>query len=130
MQALNIIRTDRYSMGDIIPQSSRLDFDETQWLKEVARLLQKDQLDENDNISWSAYFAHLQFAIHHPPAISALMPLFHDNAHAVAMVKHRMDMIMKATELVNPAQIPVLTLNQPLFTIAKQIQWIWHSIYG
>ena len=82
------------------------------------------------NISWSAYFAHLQFAVHHPPAISALMPLFRDNAHSVAMAKHGMDMIMKATEVVNPAQIPVLTLGQPLFTIAKQIQWTWPSIYG
>ena len=84
--------------------------------------MQKDQLDENDNISWSAYFAHLQFAAHHPPAISALMSLFCDNSHSVAMVKHGMDMIMKAIELVNPARIPVLTLDQLLFTIAKQIQ--------
>jgi len=46
------------------------------------------------------------------------------------MVKHGMDVIMKATELVNPAQIPVLTLDQPLYTIAKQMQWAWPSIYG
>ena len=58
------------------------------------------------------------------------MPLFCDNAHSVAMVKHGMDVIMKATELVNPAQIPVLTLDQPLYTIAKQIQWSWPSMYG
>jgi len=81
-------------------------------------------------ISWSAYFAHLQFAAHHPPAISTLMPLFHDNAHSVAMVKHGMDVIMKATELVIPTQIPVLTLYQQLYTIAKQIQWAWPNIYG
>ena len=93
-------------------------------------MLQKDQLDQDDNISWSAYFAHLQFAVHHPPAISALMPLFRGNAHSVAMVKHGMDVIMKATELVNPAQIPVLTLDQSLYTIAKQMQWSWPSIYA
>jgi len=55
--------------------------------------------------------------------ISALMLLFRDNVHSVAVVKHGMDVIMKATELVNPAQIPVLTLDQPLCTIAKQKQW-------
>jgi len=75
----------------------------------------------DDNISWSAYFAHLQFVVHHPPAISALMPLLCDNAHSVAMVKHGMDATMKATALVNPAQIPVLTLDQPLYTIAKKM---------
>ena len=93
-------------------------------------MLQKDQLDQDDNISWSAYFAHLQFAVDHPPAISALMPLFCGNAHSVAMVKHGMDIIMKATDLVNPAQIPLLTLYQSLYTIAKQIQWSWPSIYA
>jgi len=30
----------------------------------------------------------------------------------------------------NPAQIPVLTLDQPLYTIAKQIQWTWPSNCG
>jgi len=84
--------------------------------------LQKDQLNQDDNISWSAYFAHFQFVVCHLPAISALMPLFRDNTHSVAMVKHGMDAIMKATALVNPAQIPVLTLDQPLYSIAKQIQ--------
>ena len=50
--------------------------------------------------------------------------------HSVAKVKHGMEAIMKATKLVNPAQIPVLTLDQPLYTIAKQIKWTWSSIYG
>ena len=99
-------------------------------MREVVWLLQKDQLDQDDNISWSAYIAHLQFTVHHPPAISALLPLFRGNAHSVAMVMHGMEAIMKATKLVNPAQIPVLTLDQPLYTIAKQIQWTWSSIYG
>ena len=46
------------------------------------------------------------------------------------MLKHGMEAIMKATKLVNPAQIPVLTLDQPLYTIAKQTQWTWSIIYG
>lgn len=40
-----------------------------------------------------------------------MMPLFHDNAHSLAMVKH---IIMKATQHVNSGQIPVLTVDQPL----------------
>jgi len=68
--------------------------------------------------------------VRHPPAISVLMPLFRDNVHSVAMVKHGMDAIMKATVLVNSAQIPVLILDQPLYTIAKQIQWTWPCSYG
>ena len=30
----------------------------------------------------------------------------------------------------NPGQVPVLTIDQPLFTIAKQIQWHWPDVYG
>ena len=119
----------RNTSGNATAQCARLESDEAQvsWLREVVQLLQKDQLDQDDNISWSAYFAHLQFAVHHPPAISVLIPLFRGNAHSVAMVKH---VIMKATELVNPAQIPVFTLDQSLYTVAKQIQWSWPSIYA
>ena len=51
--------------GNATPQCARLESDEAQvsWLREVVQLLQKDQLDQDDNISWSAYFAHLQFAV-------------------------------------------------------------------
>ena len=54
------------------------------WLRELDWLLQKEQLDQDDNVSWSAYFVHLQCAIRHPPAISTLMPLFLDSAHSKA----------------------------------------------
>ena len=37
---------------------------------------------------------------------------------------------MKATEHVNPGQFPVLTVDQPLYAIAKEIQWSWPSTYG
>ena len=30
----------------------------------------------------------------------------------------------------NPGQTPVLTCDQPLFTLAKQIQWKWPDTYG
>ena len=99
------------------------------WLTRVDQLLQKEQLDKDDT-SWSAHFAHLQYSVHHPPTISALMPLFRDNAHSVSMVKHGMDIIMKAIQLVNPGQNSVLTLDQPLYAIAKEIQWSWLSTYG
>ena len=35
-----------------------------------------------------------------------------------------------AKEQVNPGQTPVVTLDQPLFALAKQIQWKWPEKYG
>ena len=89
--------------------------------------MQKEKLDKDDNISWSAHFAHLQYSLHRPPAVSGLMQ---DNAYSLAMVKDGMEVIMKATEHLNPGQVPVITVNQPLYAIAKEIQWSWPEIYG
>ena len=30
----------------------------------------------------------------------------------------------------NPGQVPVVTFDQPLFAIAKQVQWNWPSTHG
>jgi len=41
-----------------------------------------------------------------------------------------MDVIKKAVEHLNAGQTPVLTFDQPLFALAKQIQWKWPEKYG
>ncbi len=46
------------------------------------------------------------------------------------MVKHGMNIIQQITVRVNPGQIPVLTVDQPLYAIAKRIQWKWPADYG
>ena len=61
---------------------------------------------------------------------TALLPLFLDSAHTVAMIRHSMDVVKNAVEHVNPGQTPVVTLDQPLFALAKQIQWKWPEKYG
>ena len=69
-------------------------------------------------------------AVSKPPAIVALLPMFRDVAHSPAMVKHGMDIIKQITVRVNPGQIPVFTVDQPLFAITKKIQWRWPDEYG
>ena len=46
------------------------------------------------------------------------------------MIRHSMDVIKRAVQHLNPGQVPVFTVDQPLFTIAKQIQWCWPNEYG
>lgn len=58
------------------------------------------------------------------------MPLFRDQAHSVATIKHVMDKVRDTVGLLNPGQIPVNTADQPLYTLAKQIQWHWPEKYG
>ena len=46
------------------------------------------------------------------------------------MIRHSMDVVKAAVNYVNPGQTPVLACDQPLFAIAKQIQWTWTQTHG
>ena len=41
-----------------------------------------------------------------------------------------MDIIRNVTLATNPDQTPVMTVDQPLYAIAKTIQWKWPDLYG
>ena len=48
------------------------------------------------------------------------------------MVKHAMDycVVRNAVQHFNAGQTPVVTFDQPLYAIAKQIKWKWPEVYG
>ena len=58
------------------------------------------------------------------------MPLLQESAHSFATIKHSMDKIKEATNFLNPGQILVIAVEQPLFALAMQIQWQWLDTYG
>ena len=41
-----------------------------------------------------------------------------------------MNIVKQATEYLNPGQVAVIAADQPLFALAKQIQWNWPETYG
>jgi len=49
---------------------------------------------------------------------------------SVAMIRHGMDIVKKAVDTLNPGQVPIITADQPLYTLCKQIQWTWPGLYG
>ena len=77
-------------------------------------------------MSWSAYHASLQPTNGRVSESSliktSLLPLFYDQGHSVAMIRHSMNVVKKAVDILYPGQVPIITVDQPLFTIAKQIQ--------
>ena len=83
-----------------------------------------------DYLSWAGFHASRQPPSAHTPAIISLLPMFVENAHSVAIILHAMNVIKSTVQHVNPGQVPVITLDQPLFAIAKQIQWNWPSTHG
>ena len=102
--------------------------DEYAWLGKVKTAVEKSVT--NGWISWSAYHADAHKAVIPPAAINALLPLFLDNAHSAAMIRHSMDIVKAAVQHLNPGQTPVLAENQPLYALAKKIQWTWPATHG
>ena len=54
-----------------------------------------------------------------------MLPLFHEHAQSVAMICHAMDIVHASVTVLNPHQVPVIAFDQPLYTLAKLIQWNW-----
>ena len=59
-----------------------------------------------------------------------MLPLFHEHAQSVSMIRHAMNIIHTSVSRLNPGQVPVIAFDQPLYTIGKLIQWNWPDLYG
>ncbi len=77
-----------------------------------------------------SYHAEKKRGLEFEVSVTSLLPLLRDEAHSVATVKHCMDKARDATAYLNPDQVPVITADQPLYTLAKQVQWQWPEVYG
>ena len=62
-----------------------------------------------------------------PPATSPpkwyMLPLFTESSSSPEMVWHGMKVLPQAINNINPRQTPVKVADQPLFTLAKKLQW-------
>ena len=87
-------------------------------------------VSEDSNVPWAAYHANHQPEQDITSDISALLPLFQEKSKSIAMMRHSMDVIQQAIEHLNPGQVLVITVDQSLFVICKEIQWTWPEKYG
>ncbi len=103
---------------------------EDKWIEYSLNFLTKEKLEKGDFLSWAAFHASAQPDPTNPAAVIGLLPLFSDKAATIAMVKHGMDIQRKITSYLNPSQIPVMAFDQPLFALAKHVQWSWPQTLG
>ena len=87
-------------------------------MQNAKELLWREEHNHHGTMSWAAYCS-LQATptLYWPAIIAALLPMFVENAHLLAMIKHSTDVIRAAVHHVNPAQIPVIAFDQPLFAL-------------
>ena len=94
---------------------------ECAWLEQVCLT---ENVTDAVSITWAVHHA-TPFEV----SISSLLPLIRAQAHSVATIKHAMEKIRDTVSFLNPGQTPVLAADQPLYALAKQIQWQWPD-YG
>ena len=89
-------------------------------------------LPQKKCISWSVYHSNQDGNEdkNPEPAISSLLPLFPDQAKSAAMIGHFLDIIKACVDHLNYGQIPAVAMDQPLYAVAKQIQWNFPEKYG
>ena len=102
---------------------------EEDWLDNTRQVLNEKELTKEYIVSWAAYWASKSSLSSHQPALISLLPMFTENAHSLAMIAHAINVISSAVKHLNSSQIPVVAVDQPLFALAKQIQWKVGGVY-
>ena len=98
-----------------------------QWLEHV---YVTEDVEDGVSVTWAIHHASKRRGLEFRPNMSALLSLLSEQVHSVATIKRAMNQIKEATKYLNADQIPVVTADQPLFAIAKQIQLQWPEFYG
>ena len=88
------------------------------------------EVHDKVNINWSAHHAEKKRGLAFEVSITALLPLLRDEAHSVATVRHSMNKVRDTIAHLNPGQVPVITADQPIYALIKQVQWHWPDLYG
>jgi len=103
---------------------------ENSWLSEMKQTIAKSEFENNDVVSWTAYNSAKHEVYSDPVTPSFLLPLFPEVAHSVAMIYHAMNVVKAVVDYLNPGQVPILVADQPLFFLAKKIQWNFPTTHG
>ena len=104
---------------------------EEAWMKAVNDILYvNSDLESGTPTMWSSFHAARSDVVGQPEkSIEALLPLFHDKAETPEMIHHGMNLVKKNTEHLNPQQVPVMVVDQPLYDLAKKMQWTFPDIF-
>ncbi len=96
---------------------------EQAWLDHIyAVSIENEGVLQEKPVTYSGYFSHLQSPDDVRPCASiGLLPLFYEKASTMAMQKHAMTITMKATQFLNPGQVPVIVGDCPIYVQQKNM---------
>ena len=80
---------------------------------------------------WSAFHANRSEEVGTSnTCLEAILPLFHERAATPEMIRHGIELVKKLTLHLNPSQIPVMAVDQPLYDLAKKNKWTFPNSLG
>lgn len=97
---------------------------ETAWLSHVHD--QFSELTESSNISWGSIGEKSTAA----KGLGAMLPLFSEKSTSPGMIKHGLDLNKRITQHLHSGQVEICCMDQPLFALAKKLQWSKAATYG
>ena len=93
--------------------------DASAWVSELATI---SNVPAEHRISFSAFYSK-ETITDQCNSVSKLLPLLEESVNSPAMIRHCMEIIFKITNKVNPSHTSVITGDQPVYAIGKQVQW-------
>ena len=107
---------------------------EYSWLQHSKSVLDNTNIEDvtaASNASWAAVSASQESNTSICPSIRTMLPVFTEDSKSVAMmIMHAMLLIKQSINFLNPCQIPVVALDQPLYAIIKKVQLTWPNEFG
>ena len=105
---------------------------EEAWLQHVCQVVLGNATELSTTpVTYFGFFSHSQQPEDiKPRSTVGVFPIFYEKAASMAMQKHAMLMAKKATEFVNPVQVPVIVGDCPLYALQKKCQWKYPDEVG
>jgi len=85
---------------------------------------------EHNSISFAAYHSTSSVQPATAACSNVLLPLLPDHIQSPATIHHLIDVIIHSSKKTNSGQPAVITANQPVYAVAKYIQWKYPNLCG
>ena len=95
------------------------------WVDKLSKFT--DDIPLADRLSFSAYFSNNIELIHMGITRRTLLPLIDAEIATPATIRHCMRIVKGITEKLSAGQSSVITGDQPVYTLGKQMQWMYLS---
>eukprot|EP00112_Aurelia_sp_Birch-Aquarium-sp1_P011752 Seg2473.2 transcript_id=Seg2473.2/GoldUCD/mRNA.D3Y31 product="hypothetical protein" protein_id=Seg2473.2/GoldUCD/D3Y31 len=100
------------------------------WLEHLVKLNEEDSTgDIKDRFSWSGFHSK-KSAVSPVKSTSTLLPLLNESVNSTAMLRRTMGVVKQILLKLNPQQAVVLTADQPVYALGKQVKWMYPEFYG